>query len=273
MAAAQGKRESQRSQCQQKKTALRSGLGQDRTALHRPETAAESLNPARTPSCKHTAGSSKQFVFPWGGAAEQHSDTQSVQHAPWLHRMWCTERQEEQIYSGKEMRKEKNPNRKKETQVSWSLIRYSSSAFSLLIYMKIYSVCRGVPGCCCSLCDSKQSGMWGCKFLLHLVFSLSLCFSAGCSFNADYVSVILCYLLTSYFPPSLPSLFLHLLSLCHIHKDRDAQQTTWKLSFLLCTLKSSFTYHLTSAAHSHWAAAASRLHHVDKWRCCCCCGV
>lgn len=196
MPTAQGNRKSQRSQCQQKK--LLSDQDMDRAGLYRLRTAAESLKPV----CIHTAGFSKQF-FPWGGA-EQHSTVQSVQHAQWLHCVYYSARQRDQIWWEKEDGKKTTA---KGTPVSESLIRYSSSA--VLIHTTIYLVCRCVPGCCRSCCDSNRSGMWGCKFLLHLFF-LSLSFQPVVLIQIIYFTVravIHCSVLIT-FSSFFPSLFL-----------------------------------------------------------------
>lgn len=128
MPTAQRSRRSQTSQCRQKK--LLSDQGVDRTGLCRLGTAAQSLNPVCILSCMHNEGLS--FFFPWGGAAEQHSAVQSVQHAQWLHCLYYSEKQREQIWWEEEIKGMKKNPAAKTTPVSKSLIRYSSSAFCRL---------------------------------------------------------------------------------------------------------------------------------------------
>lgn len=167
MPAAQGNRRSQRSQCQQKK--VLSDQDMDRTALYRLGTAAESLNPVCILSCMHAAGSPEQFVFPRGGAALSRAKCPTRTMAPLrvLHRE--AERTDKMG---------RNFSRKNRDRWARVLLGIHHLTFAVLIYMKINSVGRRVPGCCHFLCDSNQSGMWGCKFLLHLIPpSLSLSFS------------------------------------------------------------------------------------------------
>lgn len=119
----------------------------------------------------HTAGSSKQRFFPWGGAA--------------LNRAKCPTRtmassralQREAERTDMVVQKKKKKKSTAETPESKSLIRYSSSAFCRLhLYENLlgWSLLQAAA----APSDSDQDGMWGCKFLLHL--------SPGCGFNRFY---------------------------------------------------------------------------------------
>lgn len=176
----------------------------DRTVLYRQGTAAESLNPVYICLACSLQDFPNSSSSPRGGAA--------------LNRLKCPTRtmassrvRQREVqgyrYGGRPKRrwgKGKKYKTAKRHQWARVLLGNHRLPFAVLIYMKIYLVYLRVPGCCCSCCDSNQSGMWRCKFLPHLI-SLLLSLQAIVLIQIIYFTVsavIHCYHLPSYSAPS-----------------------------------------------------------------------